>query len=160
MVDNVAFTWLIPLVPMTECTTETVETDFEPCGLGRRLLAMLYDALVLVAILLLATALALLAGSGAVTAGRDPFFTLYLVLVWFLYLALCWRLGMTVGMRAWRIRIKTSEGGKPGWAACLVRFVVSLLAAAPAGLGFWWSLFDPGRRTWHDIASGTCLVRR
>ena len=146
--------------PVTDGNIKTAKPDIQPCGLGRRLLAMLYDALVLVAILLLATALALLAGSGAVTAGRDPFFTLYLVLVWFLYLALCWRLGMTVGMRAWRIRIETPEGGKPGWAACLVRFGVSLLAAAPAGLGFWWSLFDPGRRAWHDIASGTYLARR
>lgn len=160
MVDNVAFTWLIPLVPMTESTTETVETDFEPCGLGRRLLAMLYDALVLVAILLLATALALMAGSGAVTAGRDPLFTLYLALVWFLYLALCWRLGMTVGMRAWGIRIVDADGENPGWGACVLRFGASLLSAAPAGLGFWWSLFDPGRRAWHDIASGTYLVRR
>jgi len=145
---------------MTDGNIKKVKPAIQPCGLGRRLLAMLYDALILVALLLLATALALLAGSGAVTAGRDAFFTLYLLVVWFLYLALCWRLGMTIGMRAWRIRIQNANGEKPGWAACLVRFLVSLLSAVPAGLGFWWSLFDRERRSWHDIASDTYLVRR
>ena len=28
-----------------------------------------------------------------------------------------------------------------------------------AGLGFLWSLIDAGKRTWHDILSGTRLVR-
>ena len=27
------------------------------------------------------------------------------------------------------------------------------------GLGFWWSLWERERRTWHDLASGTVLVR-
>ena len=40
---------------------------------------MLYDGLAIIALLLLATAIALLAGSGQVTAGRDPLFTLYLL---------------------------------------------------------------------------------
>ena len=48
---------------------------------------MLYDALAVIALLLLATAAALIAGSGQVTAGKDLAFTLYLVAVWFLYLA-------------------------------------------------------------------------
>lgn len=131
-----------------------------PCNLARRLLVMLYDALVVIALLLLATALALLAGSGRVTAGTDPLFTLYLLLVWFLYLAWCWRKGgMTVGMRVWKVTIEREGGGAPGWGLCLLRFVVSFLSAACLGLGFAWSLFEPGKRTWHDIASRTRLLR-
>ena len=132
-----------------------------PCGLLRRLAVMTYDAVAVLALLLLATALAMLAGFREVTALRDPLFTAWLVLVWFLYLGLCWRSGgMTVGMRAWRVVIETEDGGRPGWGACLVRFAVSLLSAAAAGLGFAWSLLRRDRRTWHDLASRTRLWRR
>ena len=135
------------------------QSQRSPCGLGRRLLVMLYDAVVVIALLLLATGLALLAGSGKVTAGQDAWFTAYLLLAWFLYLGWCWRRGMTVGMRAWRVVIEREDGSAPGWGACLVRFAVSLLSAACLGLGFAWSLFDPDRLTWHDRASGTRFLR-
>lgn len=132
-----------------------------PCNLPRRLAVMLYDSLVVIAILLLATALALLAGFDQVTAGKDPLFTLYLLAMWFLYLAWFWhRGGMTVGMRTWQISIEQKDGQRPGWGQCLLRFLVSLVSAACFGLGFAWSLFDVQNRTWHDLASNTRLVRR
>ena len=120
---------------------------------------MLYDGVILVALWLLATAIALLAGSGPVTAGRDAWFTVYLLLIWFFYLAWFWRKGMTVGMRAWRVVIEDANGSRPGWGACLLRFGVSLLSAACLGLGFAWSLFERRKRSWHDLASGTRLLR-
>lgn len=133
----------------------------EPCRLGRRLLAMTYDAVVVVAILLLATALALLAGFEDVTAGKDPVFTAYLFAACYLYFAWCWRRGgMTVGMRAWHIVLKSEDGTAPGWGQCTLRFLVALLSAACILLGYAWSLFDDARRTWHDRASRTVLLRR
>jgi uncharacterized RDD family membrane protein YckC len=122
---------------------------------------MLYDAVAVLALLLLATALAMAVGFREVRALSDPLFTAWLVLVWFLYLGLCWRGGgMTVGMRAWRVVIETDDGGRPGWGACLLRFAVSLVAAAAAGLGFAVALLRRDRRTWHDRASRTRLWRQ
>ncbi len=109
---------------------------------------------------MLATMLAMLAGLGEKTALKDPAYTAYLFLVWFAYLGWCWnRGGMTVGMRAWRVRIEDEQGQKPGWGKAAIRFLASLVSVAPAGLGFLWSLFDSEKRTWHDILSGTRLVR-
>ncbi len=140
--------------------TITAEPVGRPCSLFRRLLVMLYDALVVIALLLLATAIAMLLGMTNQTAVLDPLYTLYLLLVWFIYLGWCWnRGGMTLGMRAWRVCIKDGTGNHPGWGRCAVRFLVSLLSLAVAGLGFVWSLFEAERRTWHDMASGTCLLR-
>lgn len=120
---------------------------------------MLYDGVVVVALLMLAAAVALALRTGSLTAGRDPFYTLYLAAVWFLYLAWSWRHGgMTLGMRTWHVRIEAVRGGVPGWWQCLVRFAVALLSAGAAGLGFAAALFDAERRTWHDRASGTRLV--
>lgn len=131
-----------------------------PCGLLRRLAAIVYDSMVVIALMMLATMLAMPAGLGGRTAMKDPVYTTYLLAVWFLYLAWCWRKGgMTVGMRAWRIRIEDLNGHRPGWGKSALRFLVSLLSAALAGMGFLWSLFDRSKRTWHDIVSGTRLVR-
>jgi len=142
-------------------SSKSLASAARPCGLGRRLLVVLYDTVVVVALLLAATALALLAGSGNVTAGQDVVFTLYLALAWFAYLAWCWTHGgMTLGMRVWGVIIERDDGSAPGWGGSALRFAVSLISAACAGLGFWWSLFDPQQRTWHDIASRTRLLRR
>lgn len=122
---------------------------------------MLYDGVVVISLLMLATALAMLAGFGGRTAMKDPVFTAYLFTVWYFYLAWCWsKGGMTVGMRAWHVSIENRDGQKPGWATSALRFAVSLGSAAFAGLGFLWSLADAESRTWHDILSRTRLVRR
>ena len=137
---------------------ERPESGRRPCGLGRRLAIMLYDAVVVLAVLFAATALAMAVGFREVSAARDPLFTAWLLLAWFAYVGGCWRFGgMTVGMRAWRVAIETDAGQRPGWGACLLRFAVSLLSAAAAGLGFAWALFRRDRRCWHDLASGTRL---
>lgn len=130
------------------------------CGLIRRLAIMLYDALIVLGLMMLASMAAMLAGVHDQIALRDPVYTLYLVFVWYLYVAGCWRLaGMTVGMRAWRTRIEDEAGGLPDWKKCTVRFTVSILSAGLAGAGFLWSLVDERKRTWHDILSRTNLVR-
>lgn len=130
------------------------------CGLLRLLAIIIYDIAIVISILMLATMLAMIAGFGGRTALKDPLYTTYLVSIWYLYLAWCWHKGgMTVGMRAWRVRIEDEHGNRPGWAKCTIRYLVSLLSAAAAGIGFAWVLFDSGKRTWHDILSGTRLYR-
>lgn len=136
------------------------EFSGDPCGLIRRLATIVYDGAIVLALLMLATLLASLLGLGQQTALRDPGFTLYLLLIWYLYLAWCWHKGgMTVGMRAWRVRIEDNLGQNPGWGKATIRFLASLLSAAALGIGFLWSLGDKRKRTWHDILSGTRLVR-
>ena len=120
---------------------------------------MVYDAVVILALLMLATAVAMLFGMDNYTATEDPVYTACLLVVWFAYLSWCWHKGgMTLGMRAWRVRIESESGNLPGWGQCLMRFVASFVSVSVAGLGFAWSLFDRERRTWHDLASRTRLV--
>lgn len=135
-----------------------------PCGLLRRLLVMAYDAVAVVTLLLVVTAVMLLTPLRDQVAFRDATPTVIDFLVWFFYLAWCWRHGgVTLGMRAWRVRLVNDRGSDraapPGWGQCLVRYGVSLVSAAALAAGFAWSLIEARRRTWHDIASGTRLVR-
>ena len=121
---------------------------------------IVYDFVIVISLLMLATWLAMLAGFGGRTAMKDPAYTIYLLAIWFFYLTWCWHKGgMTVGMRAWRVKIEDESGNRPGWGKSTIRFLASLLSAAAVGIGFAWALFDSRKRTWHDILSGSRLIR-
>lgn len=135
-------------------------TDAPPAGLARRAMAMFYDALAVIALWMLATAVIVPFADPQPRALRDPVFTAWLVLVWFAYLAWCWRRGMTLGLRAWKLRIRNERPGPITLAQCAVRFAVSLVSTAVLLAGFWSAWLDPARRCWHDSASGTRIVRR
>lgn len=135
-------------------------TGPKPCSLPRRLLAMGYDTVIVLGLLLIGAALVSPLDSGNQHALQDPAFTAYLLMIWFFYLACCWiKGGMTVGMRAWRLTLVADQGVSIGWKFCLLRFSVSLLSVAAFGLGFLWSLFDRRRRCWHDLASRSGIYR-
>lgn len=125
----------------------------------RRIGIILYDAVLLVALLMIAAALVLPLTGGDVVAGKDPWFTAYLLLVWFGYLAVCWRRGSTLGMRAWKVRLLSETDQPFTWTRCATRFAVAGVSWAAVGLGYLWMLFDPQRRCWHDFASNSRLVR-
>jgi len=131
-----------------------------PCGLLRLIAIMVYDGVVIISLMMLAALAAILAGFDGQTAMKDPFYTLYLLSIWFLYLTWCWHKGgMTVGMRAWRVRIEDGDGNRPGWGKASIRCLSALLSVAVVGVGFLWLLVDPHKRTWHDILSNTRLIR-
>ena len=129
-------------------------------GLFLRLAVVVYDSMVLLAVLFLATAGALPVTHGLAIPAENPFFQAYLLLVAFLYLGWFWtRAGQTVAMRAWRLRVVDTDGGAIGWRQAGLRFVAALLSWAVFGLGFFWIAVDPENRAWHDILSGTRVVQ-
>jgi uncharacterized RDD family membrane protein YckC len=149
---------------MNEPEIKTTDSGGEappPCGLLRRGMIMLYDLMPAIAIVFIAAIIALPVTGDRVRLGLDPFYTLYILGAWFLYLGLCWtQSGQTLGMRAWKTEIVDEGGRRPGWRASGVRFVASLLSAAALGLGYWVSLFREDRACWHDRVSHTRLRRR
>jgi uncharacterized RDD family membrane protein YckC len=131
------------------------------CSLWRRLLVIVYDTVILIGLLMLGSALALPFGDNPKIALQDFWFTLWLLLVCFAYLGGCWHYhGMTVGMRAWRVKLINTNGGKISWPGCLLRFLVGGVSLGVVGLGFVWVLFDKKSRTWHDIAARTLLIKQ
>ncbi len=131
-----------------------------PAGLLRRLAAMGYDAMVLIALWFLATALLLpFSGGEAIPPGSLPYLA-WLTAASFLYLGGSWTHGgQTLGMRAWRIRLVSLESRAVSWPTALIRFTVAVPTVLLAGLGLWWALWEPRRRTLYDLAAGTLVVR-
>ena len=131
-------------------------SNLPPCGFFRRLAAMLYDGLLLLAIVMLAALIVVIPLGTEVPSG-NPFFQLYLLVVCWLYFALGWRGGQTLGMKSWRIRIVSGEA-PPDWLSTVARFGAALLSWACLGLGFLWILFRTDRAAWHDLISETRLI--
>lgn len=132
-------------------------TDAMPCGLARRLAAVVYDALLLIAVLFFAALPVVLLHGGAVEG--SILFDVYLVGVAFAFYGWFWTHGgQTIGMRAWRVRVVRADGSPVRWADAGIRFAVAILSWIALGAGFWWCLLEREGRTWHDRASGTRLV--
>lgn len=137
-------------------TTPRISAIQEPVGIPRRLGALFYDALLLLAILFLATALAL-----AVTKGdldnRGLGYRLYLLAIMFGFYGWFWTHGgQTLGMRTWRIRVERLDGSPLRWWHALARLVIALLTL---GLGLLWTAWDSDRRALYDWLTGTRVVR-
>ena len=139
--------------------------DLNSAGLLRRLAALLYDTLLLVAVLMTVTWLLLpLTHGEAITretvGGFEYLYRALLLGLVIAYFGFSWtRSGQTLGMLAWRIRVLRSDGCHLRWSDVLLRLAASLLSLLPAGLGYFWMLLDPNRLTWHDRLSRTRVVR-
>lgn len=155
-----------------------------PCPLWRRLLALVYDALIVVAIVMVVGLLCQLAtGGNLISTGSKT-----VIPVWYqllqgvvvaAYFISSWRRGgQTVGMRPWHIRVTGDDGDAVTLQQALIRLLVAgaplvMLLLVPAfGLrttlwtllvvwAGWFAvaLFDPRRRAVHDLAAGTEMRR-
>jgi uncharacterized RDD family membrane protein YckC len=118
---------------------------------GQRAAAFVLDSiLVLVAVLVL----------GAGQAGRALFLFLVLPVGYFGILEGSMS-GQTLGKRLVGIRVVDADSGEAisygrGFGRGAFKWLIS--AELLFGLGMWWMLWDPARRTWHDIVTRTTVV--
>jgi uncharacterized RDD family membrane protein YckC len=135
-----------------------------PAGLLRRLAALIYDVLLLVALwMILAACFLPFTGGEAVRWETHP--ALFVLLECAIigafvgFYGVFWtRQGHTLGMASWRLRLERLDGRLPTWGDTLRRLGAALLSWLPLGLGWWWALIDERRRTWHDMLSRTRVV--
>lgn len=129
--------------------------------LARRFGAMLYDLLILAALWMLTAAICLGLTGGQMDVQHPPWWQrLALLIVSVGYFLLSWsRGGQTIGMRAWRLRLRAAEGGPVSVTRALVRIVLASLSLALVGAGFWWAWFDHRHLTAHDRLCATKVER-
>ena len=140
-------------------------TNAQPAPLWRRLAALAYDVFPLIALWMI-TAFAYLYAGGGHYDPRHPHWAarlglqLVLLAVTAAYFVVSWaRIGATIGMRAWKLKLVREDGSRVGALAALARFFLALFSLAIAGTGFWWALFDARKRTLHDRICKTVMVR-
>ncbi len=152
----------------------TTSTTLPPAGLFRRLAALVYDSLIVLAIEMMAAGVVMaiifaLNAAGLLSYGEyldaadmlskhpvmSPIFTLYLVVVWVYFFVFFWtRAGQTLGMRAWKLEIHNAANGAPITVTqALVRIATSIF-----GLANLMVPIDPQKRGFHDMWAKTEVV--
>jgi uncharacterized RDD family membrane protein YckC len=127
-------------------------------GLLRRLGAILYDSLLVLAVLFLATIPFIAVRGGDAVDPETLSYQLTMLAAAYLFFVGFWiRSGSTLGMLAWGLRVEGEDGRPPGIGKASIRFFAAILSWLPLGLGFLWQLWDKDNLTWHDRLSGTRL---
>lgn len=133
-------------------------------GFARRSAALVYDGLLLAALLIAFTAASLLLTHGQAILPENAGAWAYayrtaLGCIVAGYFIVNWaRSGQTLGMRAWHLYAVDQHGRrlKPG--AASLRFVCAIACWMPAALGVLWLYLDPQGLALHDRLSKTRLV--
>lgn len=136
-------------------TTTPTPSGFPAASLRRRLVALIYEAFLLVAVLFFAAFLpqwALIA-AGWPAPGWVGWLNIFAVSAF--YFIWHWRHGgQTLAMKTWRIRVVSRGAVPPAPSIWLKRF----LWACPSvlsGIGLIWALFDREHQFLHDRLAGT-----
>lgn len=128
-------------------------------SIKRRLLSLIYESLLLAAVLLAgALPIVMLTRGWEHTAARTALQIGLLALCAGFYVGQWTGAGQTLPMKTWKMRLVVSDGSAVGVRRALLRYAVALLGSAALGLGFAWALVDRDRQFLHDRLAGTRLV--
>jgi uncharacterized RDD family membrane protein YckC len=134
-------------------------TNYTAAPLKRRLISLVYETLILTAVLFAATLPAIM-----LTRTWEPTTARWALQIWLLILCGCfyvsqWRgAGQTLPMKTWKLRLLTQDGSPLSTKRALTRYAAALLSVALMGLGFLWALIDRDNLFLHDRLAGTRLV--
>lgn len=143
----------------SESTPARARLQLQPARWWRRLLAIVYDALVVLGLLFVAEMLLLPFNQGRAVPAGALWHQIYLAAVIWAYFALSWwRGGQTVATRAWRMQVRDLDGRYPSLARASLRAALALPSLALGGLGLLWCLIDREGQSAHDRLSGTQLL--
>ncbi len=137
-------------------TSNPNTSESAAAGFPRRFGAMVYDSLLVVAVALLATVIAMVVSRNTLTEHHLAF-QVYLFLVQCWFFSWFWTHGgQTLGMRAWKIRVERLDGTPVTWGQALPRFTI---AWATLGVGLLWTLIDRDKQAIYDRITKTRVVR-
>ena len=137
----------------------TLPQPLRAAGLARRLASGVYEVLILVALVFIATLPFSYLFGDATHGWKRHLLQAWVVLVTAGYFVWFWtRGGQTLPMKTWRFKVVRSDGAPLTWPRALHRYALAALGFLAVGLGFLWALVDRDRQFLHDRLAGTALV--
>ena len=129
-------------------------------GFWRRIICLLYEFLILLAIIFIASFIFHLVFRDTNASYFKPLYQLYLLFVMGYYFIWFWTHGgQTLAMQAWKIRIVTSEGQMLNNRKAIIRYLLAVTGTLFLGAGFLWALIDREHLYLHDRLTGTRLIK-
>jgi len=135
-------------------------------GFGRRLGAMIYDALLVIALVMSLLLIAVALSNGFIDSAYSQPLTIVASYAFFAFFWL--RNRQTLGMLAWQLEIQPNSVAGPNGDPVIppltltmitLRFVGACAGAIALGIGYLWILIDQQNRSWSDLLSGTRIVQ-
>lgn len=160
----------------------TMTTSFSTPGRWRRFACMMYEFILLFGVIFTASYLfdTLTQSRSGLDLRHGRQIVLFIALG--IYFVLCWRLGQTLPMKTWNIRLVDRQGRIPALRTLLLRYILiwplpllgalavwqtsrytgyastDLLIVFTPFLNFIWTWFDKDQQFLHDRLSGTRLI--
>ena len=128
-------------------------------SIKRRLICLVYEALLLCGVAFVAGLLFVALSGPALSGWLRHTFQIYLFLVIGLYYTLTWRRsGQTLAMRTWKLRLVCAGGGRITLRQALLRYACAWPCFGIGAIGIVYALFDRDRQFLHDRLAGTRIV--
>jgi len=129
-------------------------------GFWRRLLSMIYEFLLLTAVLFIASFVFHLIFRDTGSLFFRPAFQLYLLFVAGTYFTWFWTHGgQTLPMQTWKFRVVTVDGKGVNLQRAVARYLFAVIGIFFFGCGILWALLDRERQFLHDRLAGTRIVK-
>jgi len=130
--------------PVIQASTPPIlaSQSFPLAGFGLRLCSLALDLIVVTGCLALINCMRL--------------FPLGLLVYYIVFLALR---GATLGDLVTGIKCVHMTGTPMNWGTAIVRSLCSIFSIVPLGLGFFWTIWDPRKQSWHDRIANTILIK-
>jgi uncharacterized RDD family membrane protein YckC len=155
---------------MKKKSIDPTVTEFVAPSLARRFAAMVYDALLLMAISILygavVTGINVIFNGTPATGERIAWgeFGIIVLIGWLLTLGLffCYfwsKSGQTLGMKTWRLKMFDEKSmALPRISQCIIRFCCAPISLLLFGAGYWLMYLRKDRQTLHDHISKTRIL--
>ena len=134
----------------------------QSAGFLKRILALVYDSLLIAAIVLVLSLLLVLVNGGYPESGSFVSFIQFFILVFTgpIFYSYFWIVnkGQTTGMQAWRIKLVTTDETELNINKTMLRCLISTISFACLGLGYLWILYHKDNLSWSDILTKTKVI--
>lgn len=128
-------------------------------GFWRRILCMIYEFLLLMAVLFITSFFFHLVYHDTESTYFRLIFQFYLLSVAGIYLIWFWTHGgQTLAMQTWKMRIISVNGEKIGVWQAILRYILAVISISFFGCGIIWALFDRENQFLYDRAAGTKII--
>ncbi len=129
-------------------------------GFWRRVVSMIYEFLLLLAVLFIASFIFHLIFRDTHAVYFRPLFQFYLLVIMGIYFTWFWTHGgQTLAMQTWKMRVVTVNGNHLGKRQAITRYLFAVTGITFFGFSIFWALFDRDHQFLHDRLAGTRIVR-